>query len=65
MKKIALILMSIIITSCAANPELKDKIVLGKKCTLNEEGLKVSSYIWIVQKDMDWKKEINKKNCKE
>ena len=66
MKKIALILISIIIASNVyAHEKPRDKIVFGKKCTLNEEGIKVSSYIWVVQKDMEWQKKINKKNCKE
>ena len=49
-------------TSAFAHEDTKNKLVFGKKCTLNNNVI-VSSYVWVVEKNSDWKQEINKKNC--
>ncbi len=65
MKKIMLILISLMLTTTAyAHEESKTKLIFGKKCTVNENTI-VSSYVWVVEKKSDWQKEINKKNCEE
>jgi len=65
MKKIMLILISLMLTTNVyAHEESKIKLIFGKKCTVNENTI-VSSYVWVVEKKSDWQKEINKKNCKQ
>ena len=67
MKKIMLILISLMLTTTAySHEESKTKLVFGKKCVVNKnDNTIVSSYVWVVEKKSDWQKEINKKNCKE
>ncbi len=61
--KIIVILLSLIITTSAfANEEPKTKLVFGKKCTVNNNTI-VTSYVWKVQKNSNWQKDINKENC--
>ena len=63
MSKIIVVLLSLIITTSAfAHEEPKTKLVFGKKCTVNNNTI-VTSYVWKVQKNSNWQKDINKKNC--
>ena len=63
MSKIIVVLLSLIITTSAfAHEEPKTKLVFGKKCTVNNNTI-VTSYVWKVQKNSNWKKDINKENC--
>ena len=50
-------------TSAYAHDEAKSKLVFGKKCTVNEEGIIITSYVWKVEKNSDWQNVINKENC--
>ena len=59
-----IILFSIIMTTNVyAHNEAKSKIVFGKKCTVSEEGIIISSYIWFVDKDKVWTNQLKKENC--
>ena len=63
MSKIIVVLLSLIITTSAfAHEEPKTKLVFGKKCTVNNNTI-VTSYVWKVQKNSNWQKDINKENC--
>jgi len=65
MKKIMLILISLMLTTTAyAHEESKTKLFFGKKCTVNENTI-VSYNEWVVEKKTDRQKEINKKNREE
>ena len=60
MSKIIVVLLSLIITTSAfAHEEPKTKLVFGKKCTVNNNTI-VTSYVWKVQKNSNWQKDINK-----
>ena len=50
-------------TSVYAHDEAKSKLVFGKKCTVNKEGIIITSYVWKVEKNSDWQNVINKENC--
>ncbi len=63
MSKIIVVLLSLIMTTSAfAHEEPKTKLVFGKKCTVNNNTI-VTSYVWKVEKNSNWKKDINKENC--
>lgn len=63
MSKIIVVLLSLIITTSAfVHEEPKTKLVFGKKCTVNNNTI-VTSYVWKVQKNSNWQKDINKENC--
>ena len=63
MTKIIVMLLSLIVTTSAfAHEEPKTKLVFGKKCTVNNNTI-VTSYVWKVEKNSNWQKDINKKNC--
>ena len=63
MTKIIVMLLSLIVTTSAfAHEEPKTKLVFGKKCTVNNNTV-VTSYVWKVEKNSNWQKDINKKNC--
>jgi hypothetical protein len=63
MSKIIVVLLSLIITTSAfAHEKPKTKLVFGKKCTVNNNTI-VTSYVWKVQKNSNWQKDINKENC--
>ena len=61
-KMMILLLYLIMTTSAFAHEDPKKKLVFGKKCTFSNNVI-VSSYVWVVEKNSDWKQEINKKNC--
>jgi len=64
MNKVMIVLLSLLLTTSAfAHEEPKNKFVFGKKCTVNKEGIIITSYVWKVEKKSDWQKVINKKNC--
>ena len=57
------LLFLIMTTSAYAHDEAKSKLVFGKKCTVNKEGIIITSYVWKVEKNSDWQNIINKENC--
>jgi hypothetical protein len=62
MKKIIIILSTLLLTECS-NHMLK----VGKRCTpLADNGTYEKSFVWLVNKDnlRSFDKKINKKNCK-
>ena len=64
MNKLMIVLFSLIMTTSAyAHDEAKSKLVFGKKCTVNKEGIIITSYVWKVEKNSDWQNVINKENC--
>jgi hypothetical protein len=64
MNKLMIVLLFLIITTSAyAHDEAKSKLVFGKKCTVNKEGIIITSYVWKVEKNSDWQNVINKENC--
>ena len=64
MNKLMIVLLFLIMTTSAyAHNEAKSKLVFGKKCTVNKEGIIITSYVWKVEKNSDWQNVINKENC--
>ena len=64
MNKLMIVLLFLIMTTSAyAHDEAKSKLVVGKKCTVNKEGIIITSYVWKVEKNSDWQNVINKENC--
>ena len=64
MKMLSILSLLIFLTSCAGGNVAKVKF--GKRCTAaDENGLKESSYLWVVSKDAlkSFDKRINKLNC--
>ena len=64
MKILSTLLLLLVLTNCAGGNVAKIKF--GKRCTAaNSEGLKESSYVWVISKDAlkSFDKRINKSNC--
>ena len=64
MKILSTLLLLLVLTNCAGRNVAKIKF--GKRCTAaNSEGLKESSYVWVISKDAlkSFDKRINKSNC--
>ena len=64
MKILSTLFLLIFLTSCAGGNV--SKVKFGKRCTAGDEnGLKESSYIWVISKDAlkSFDKRINKSNC--
>ena len=53
----------LMLTNCAGSNMAKVKF--GKRCTADENGLKESSYVWVISKEAlkSFDKRINKSNC--
>ncbi|MAW17396.1 MAG: hypothetical protein CBE32_000430 [Candidatus Pelagibacter sp. TMED272] len=64
MKIISILSLILFLSNCAGGNVAKIKF--GKRCTAaNGEGLKESSYVWVVSKDAikSFDKRVNKSNC--
>ncbi len=64
MKILSTFMLLLVLTNCAGGNMAKVKF--GKKCTAaDENGLKESSYVWVVSKEAlkSFDKRINKSNC--
>ena len=64
MSKIILCISSIFLLVGCANKQ----VLVGKKCFVDQDENVVTttkSYIWIVDKDKTWKKQLTKENCEE
>ena len=62
MKIFAILTLIILLNSCAGNQI--SRVTFGKKCTPAVNNMQETSYIWLVDKDVqDFNKRINKKNC--
>ena len=62
MKKIVIILSTLLLTECSNH-----MVKVGKRCTpLADNGTYEKSFVWLVNKDnlRTFDKKINKKNCK-
>ncbi len=64
MSKIILCIAAIFLLVGCANKQ----VLVGKKCFVDQDENVVTttkSYIWIVDKDKTWKKQLTKENCEE
>ena len=64
MNKIILCISAIFLLVGCANKQ----VLVGKKCFVDQDENVVTttkSYIWIVDKDKTWKKQLTKENCEE
>jgi hypothetical protein len=61
---IILFVILILFTGCASK-----QVLVGKKCIVEDKAgydnskMITKSYVWFVDKDKNWTKEINKNNC--
>lgn len=63
MKKTLTIITFLVLVGCTYNSK-DSQYVFGKKCAYVDDKV-IRSNVWLVEKNTDWQKNINKANCLE